>query len=154
MAHGPIRLFGKRCWALQLRLYDIPTQSEYLSCNQPQGWMPQKIWIFSGHRLNTSEYPWPRQNNIENDCSICVRLGKWFCIFLHTVPKCAMFRSWIEFKHPGDDLVSWHNESQLCQQPPMPQWTEVGDNWLEYVDVTVAGMPLRPKSLWRTNPSS
>ena len=52
MAHGPMIqcMFGKRCWALQLRLYDIPTQSEYLSCNQqrqqPQGWMPQKIWIF------------------------------------------------------------------------------------------------------------
>ena len=26
------------------------------------------------------------------------------------VPKCAMFRSWIEFKHPGDDLAPWHNE--------------------------------------------
>jgi hypothetical protein len=76
----------------------------------------------------------------------------------HTVPKCAMFRSWIEFKHPGDDLVSWHILAQrvttLPQMPQMPQWTEVGDNWLEYVDITVAGMPLRPKSLWRTNPSS
>ena len=33
-------------------------------------------------------------------------------------------RSWIDFKNPGDDLV--------------------GDNWLEYVDISVAGMPLRP----------
>ncbi|CAL1147065.1 unnamed protein product [Cladocopium goreaui] len=42
---------------------------------------------------------------------------------LYDIP--TQSESWIEFKHPGDDLV--------------------GDNWLEYVDVTVAGMPLRWK---------
>lgn len=42
---------------------------------------------------------------------------------LYDIP--TQSESWIEFKHPGDDLV--------------------GDNWLEYVDITVAGMPLRWK---------
>lgn len=42
---------------------------------------------------------------------------------LYEVPTHS--ESWIEFKNPGDDLV--------------------GDNWLEYVDVSVAGMPLRWK---------
>ena len=148
-------MFGKRCWALQLRLYDIPTQSEYLSCNQqPQGWMPQKFWIFQ-------DIAWIPVTKTEQHRKWLFQLCSVEQMVLqmqHTVPKCAMFRSWIEFKHPGDDLVSWHILAQrvttLPQMPQMPQWTEVGDNWLEYVDITVAGMPLRPKSLWRTNPSS
>ena len=112
-----------------------------------------KITIYKNHRIRMIQAGTPITTNRSKITfqldgtwpNVCLGRGAELCSveqmvlqMQHTVPKCAMFRSWIEFKHPGDDLVSWHILAQrVTTLPTLPTATDatVDRGWRQLVGI-------------------